>query len=228
VELFEREGSNSRPILIHHFLEILDQSSGKMTGHLIGSAHKSPYNSLELARRYRFMPYVAGPTSGIAINRALANLLFPLPDQRAFVSADDFIVFGASLVGELHSLDAAFGTYRVHGGNAWYSSSRRKSPEFVRTLDNYLNERLALKGLPPAISFYDSMFCWQQLVSERRWLTMTLSMLKLLLVQRDSMTLNFIYETFKVILNNTALGRFSIFRRCVEITRPVRIRLLGW
>jgi glycosyltransferase involved in cell wall biosynthesis len=228
VEIIEREGGDSRPLLVHHLLEILDQSTGEMTGQYMGNRHKSPYNLYDLARRYRFIPYIAGPTSGISINRALANLLFPLPEHRASISADDFVVLGASLVGELHSLNAVLGSYRVHDRNAWFRSDRRKSPEFVETLDDYLNRKLVSNDLSPIISFYDSMYCWQQLANEKRWLAMIGSMIKLLIVQRDTLTLKFVYETMKLIFNSTPLRRYSIFRRFIEITRPLRIRFLGW
>jgi glycosyltransferase involved in cell wall biosynthesis len=228
VEIIEREGGDSRPLLVHHLLEVLDQSTGDMRGQYMGERHKSPYNLYELARRYRYIPYIAGPTSGISINRALAKLLFPLPEHRVSISADDFVVLGASLVGELHSLNAVLGCYRVHDRNAWFRSDRRKSPEFVKTLDDYLNQKLASNGLSPVISFYDSMYCWQQLVHGNRWLALIGSMIKLLAVQRDTLTLQFVYETMKLIFNRTPLRRYPIFRRVVEITRPLRIRFLGW
>jgi glycosyltransferase involved in cell wall biosynthesis len=228
VEIIEREDAYSKPMLVHHLLEILDQATGKMTGQYMGNRHESPHNLYDLARRYRFIPYMVGPTSGISITRALANLLFPLPEHRVSISADDFVVLGASLVGELHSLNDVLGCYRVHDRNAWFRSNRRKSPEFVETVDDYLNRTLVSNGLSPVISFYDSMYCWERLANERRWQAMIGSMIKLLIMQRDTLTLKFVYETMKLIFNRTPLRKYSMFRRFVEITRPVRIRFLGW
>ena len=226
LEIFEKEGWDSKPMLVHHLLEILDQSTGEMTGRFMGNKHTSPQNLYDLARRYRFIPYAAGPTSSVSINRGLANLLFPLPEHR--ISADDFVVLGASLVGELHSVNAVLGCYRVHDGNEWFTSDRRKSPEFVEAVDAYLNGKLLSNNRSPVISFYDSMYCWEALANEKRWLAMIRSMIKLVAVQRDALTLKFVYETIKVIFNKTPLRKYSVFRRFVEITRPLRVRLLGW
>ena len=228
IEIIEREGGNSRPMLVHHFLEMLDQCTEETTGQFMGSSHKSPLNFYDHAQRYRFVPFMTGPTSSISINRALANLIFPLPAHRVSISADDFIVLGASLIGELHSLTAVLGCYRVHDRNAWFTSDRRKSPEFVEAVDDYLNQRLVSNGLSPVIAFYDSMYCWRQLANEKRWLALIGSMTNLLAVQRDTLTLQFIYETVKFIFNSTPLRKYAIFRRFIEVTRPLRIRVLGW
>jgi len=228
VEIFEWGGGGSMPMLVHHLLEILDQSSGKMTGQFMGNRHNSPYNLYDFARRYRFIPFEAGPTSSLSINRSLASLLFPLPEQRLSISADDFVVLGASLIGELHSLDAVLGGYRVHGRNAWFTSDRRKSPNFVKVVDDYLNEKLVTNGCSPVISFYNSMYCWNQLAKEKRWSALIGQIIRLIVVQRDKLTLNFLYETMKLIFDSTPLGKYAIFRRAVEITRPFRIRHLGW
>jgi glycosyltransferase involved in cell wall biosynthesis len=228
VEVVNREGGDSRPMLVHHLLEILDQSTGEVTGQIIGDTHKSPLNLYDHARRYRFIPFVTGPQSSISINRALANLLFPLPEHRGFISNDNFMVYGALLIAELHSLNASLGCYRVHDRNIWFNSDRRRAPEFVKLVDDYLNQKLALNGLSPVISFDESMYCWNQLANDKRLFVMVSSMIKRLAVQRDTLTLKFVYETMKLIFNRTPLRKYSVFRRFVEITRPLRVRCLGW
>ena len=97
--------------------------------------HGSPYNLYDHARRYRFIPFETGPTSSISINRALADLLFPLPEHRVKMWADDFIVLGASLVSELRSLNSGLGGYRVHGGNLWFNLDRTKTYESIEILE---------------------------------------------------------------------------------------------
>jgi glycosyltransferase involved in cell wall biosynthesis len=157
VEVFERENGHSKPMMVHHPLEIVDEATGQLSGALIGKTHGLPINLFRFASRYGFVEYEAAPTTGVSINRLLASILFPLPERGLRVSADDFIVKGASLVGELHSIDRALGRYRVHGSNAWFSAARRKPRVFVEALDAYLNEILVRTGHPPVMSFYDSI-----------------------------------------------------------------------
>lgn len=228
VEVVQGQAGISKLILVHHFLEIMDQSTGKLAGQFMGNKHVSPCNLYGLARKYRFIPYLAGPTSSVSISRALAKRLFPLPELRGSISADDFIVFGASLIGELHSIDPVLGFYRVHDKNKWFNSDRRKSAEFVTALDCYLNDKLVANGRAPCIAFYESMYCWNQLIGDKRWLKLIGSMMKLMLTQRDRQTFKSVYETMKLVFDRTPLRKYPIFQRVIEITRPLRIRLLGW
>ena len=112
--------------MVHHPVEISDEITGKATGQAFGKTHISPRNCYEFARKYHFVEYIAGPTTGISLNRRLANMLFPLP-QTTRTSADDFIVKASSLLGEVYSLDKRLAYYRLHGNNAWYYSDRRHS-----------------------------------------------------------------------------------------------------
>ena len=122
VETFNREGLNSRPILVHHRLQLIDAAGALLEGRLVGEVHDSPLNLYEYARRYRSFFYKAGPTSGLSLNRNLIEKLFPLPETAFPTSADEFLVRGASLIGELHYLPEVLGYYRVHGQNRWYGS----------------------------------------------------------------------------------------------------------
>jgi glycosyltransferase involved in cell wall biosynthesis len=220
--------SSDKPILVHHFLDILDESNGKAPIKVIGNKHSSPCNLYEDAKRHRYIPYIAGPTSSISINRSLVSALFPLPERSIRTSADDFIVFTASIIGEVHSVDSVLGQYRVHGSNYWFTSNRTKPVEFVVALDSFMNEKLVESGREPCVSFYDSMFRWNDLLNDGRWISLFVSMGKLVVLQRDRLTLKFVYEILKQIFNKTPLRRFSVFHRIVESTRPIRIRLLGW
>jgi glycosyltransferase involved in cell wall biosynthesis len=223
VRRFEDENADSRPLLVHHLLELCDERGKPRSGQTIGRTHKQPHSLYDFAKRYRFIPFDAGPTSSVAINRTLAALLFPLPELRLAISADDFIVLGASLVGEMYSIDSALGGYRLHGNNAWYSSDRTKPPEFVKALDSYLNQRLVAHNLLPVISFYDSMFCWNQLVKERRWLKLTGQIAKLTARQHDTLTLAFIYDTIRQIFNSH-LREYAILRWTANATKSLRHR----
>lgn len=110
------------------------------------------------AQRYRFFPYVASPTSGLAIGRDLALRLMPLPTQYVRSSADDFIVRGACLLGRVIGIPDVLGTYRVHGENLWYGKKLPKSAGFMDELERYLNCKLTEAGKKPVIDFYHSIY----------------------------------------------------------------------
>jgi glycosyltransferase involved in cell wall biosynthesis len=107
------------------------------------------------AQHYGYVPYMASPTSGLVIRRELALCLLPLPTVR--VSADDFVVFGAALLGKVIGIPDVLASYRVHGKNAWYGKSPLKPPEFIADLERYLNGKLVEAGKNPAIDIYHSM-----------------------------------------------------------------------
>lgn len=110
------------------------------------------------AQHYRFVPYGASPTSGLVISRDLALRLVPLPKEHVYWSADDFIVRGAGLIGDVVGITDVLATYRVHGENAWYGKQLPKSREFMEQLENYLNGKLVEAGKAPVIDFYNSIF----------------------------------------------------------------------
>lgn len=117
-----------------------------------------PANFYRYARRYRFVPYVGSPTSGLVLRRELALRLMPLPTQHVRSCADDFVVRGAALVGEVVGIPDVLGNYRVHGENAWYGKSVPKSYEFMAQLETYLNQKLVEAGKAPVIDFFRSLY----------------------------------------------------------------------
>jgi glycosyltransferase involved in cell wall biosynthesis len=121
-------------------------------------AKVGPVNFYRFARQYRFVPYVGSPTSGLVLGRELALRLMPLPTQHVRSCADDFVVRGAALIGEVVGIPDVLGTYRVHGENAWYGMRAAKSPEFIEQLEIYLNQKLVEAGRAPVIDFYRSLF----------------------------------------------------------------------
>jgi glycosyltransferase involved in cell wall biosynthesis len=115
--------------------------------------HVVPKNFYRHARRYRFVPYIGSPTSGLVLGRELAARLIPLPTQHVRWSADDFIVRGAGLIGEVIGIPDVLGNYRVHGENAWYGIYTPKTREFMGQLEKYLNQTLVDSGKEPVLDF---------------------------------------------------------------------------
>jgi hypothetical protein len=152
-------------------------------------------NLYDFAKRHRCLYYEAGPTTTLSINRALANRLFPIPEKGVRVSADDFVVLGASLVGELHSLQETLGSYRVHGHNNWYGDGRPKPPEYKHALETYLNAKLSESGLEPVISYEKSMHAWPGLRDRRQWIRLYWLMLRVCFRDRDRKTFAAAYHT---------------------------------
>jgi glycosyltransferase involved in cell wall biosynthesis len=186
----------SKPLMIHHRMKISQENGKAGQPEFDGRTHENPLNLAEYARKYKFMHYPAGATTGISINRRMSDLLFPLPENIR-ISADDFIVRGACLVGELYSSSDVLGVYRVHGQNHWFSGTRRKSTEFLETLDRYLNQKLKENNLPGRISYSESMLSWWDILSDERWAELAWRMVKTNAVQHDRHTLLFTYGICK-------------------------------
>jgi glycosyltransferase involved in cell wall biosynthesis len=191
---FDQHGTNSRPMLVHHFLVIKSHADNDLDGDVFGKTHDSPMNLYAFAKRYRFLWNEIGPTTSICINRRLADRLFPI-SERARISADAFIACGASLVGEAYLLKEILGGYRIHGNNNWHGADQRISQSYSDTLQEYLNRKLVENNLSPVISFDDSIYAWPRLVSDRRWLKLAWHMTRLSALQHDRYTARFVYYT---------------------------------
>jgi glycosyltransferase involved in cell wall biosynthesis len=195
---FENLDFRANPMMIHHPLTIMGDGAGAFSGRMIGRKHESPLNHYDFARRYGFLFYMAGPTSGISLNRVLADRLFPIPEDGIRTSADDFVVKGASLIADLYLLDLALGFYRIHGQNAWFAGSPQKSRAFNEALDRYLNDRLRESGRLPVMAFGKSMSCWAGLALERRWLTLFGHIARLAVLQHDRLTARYAYQALRL------------------------------
>jgi len=191
---FYRHGTNSRPLLVHHFLAIKSHADNDHDGDVVAKAHDSPMNLYAFAKRYRFLWNEIGPTTSMSINRRLADRLFPI-SERARISADAFIACGASLVGEAYLLKEILGGYRIHGNNNWHGSDQRISQTYSDTLQEYLNRKLVENNLSPVISFDDSIYAWPRLVADRRWSKLAWHMIRLSALQHDRYTARFVYYT---------------------------------
>jgi glycosyltransferase involved in cell wall biosynthesis len=211
---------NPGPLLVHHKLKIKDEAGGSMDDQLFGTLHKNPLNLVEYARKYKYFHYYASATSGMSINRSLAKMIFPLP--QVITSADDFIVRAASLIATLYSMEPVLGTYRVHGANHWFSSDRRMPLEFHAALDSYLNRKLVENGIAGTVSYFDSMYCWWDLVRDRCWLELIAKMVKRCAIQRDKHTIGYLYRVICYAVKSqrfyqracNKLGAVRVFARC--------------
>jgi glycosyltransferase involved in cell wall biosynthesis len=195
VRVFRENGFETRPLMVHHLLSLMDGDGNALDTGAHGRTHASPLNLYAFAERYRFIWNEAGPTSGLSINRRLAALLFPIPEREVRICADDFVIGGASLLGELHSLPEIWADYRIHGANNWHGVAPPKSPAFLRSFQDYLNAKLVEDGKRPVISFEDSIYAWDLLLRKRKWVSLIAHMLKLSLRQHDRYTMLFAYYT---------------------------------
>ncbi len=59
------------------------------------------------------------PTSGIAMRRQVADLVFPMPEEGFSSSADTFFLMLVPLLTPIASVDEVLGTYRRHGANVY-------------------------------------------------------------------------------------------------------------
>jgi glycosyltransferase involved in cell wall biosynthesis len=150
-------------------------------------------NFYAYAKKYRFLPFLGSPTSGIAIDRELAQRLLPLPTEHVRSSADDFLVRGAALVGEVYGIEEILATYRIHGSNAWYGTDLLKPPEFMEALEQYLNRKLLENDKEGAIDFYRSMYARSYIPQTRAALS-SLAM-AVFMHHRDLTTTRFLLRT---------------------------------
>lgn len=76
------------------------------------------YTVIKTHAYYRF---IGAPTSGLCVSRRLLNQLFPARWHDDFrTRADDWLVFGASLLGARKAfIEGEYVAYRQHGNNAW-------------------------------------------------------------------------------------------------------------
>jgi len=206
----------AKPLMVHHLLRVCRTGMQPDPQELFGVIHDNPLNLADYARKYKFLHYAASPTTGISINRRMADLLFPIPENIR-ISADCFIVYGASLVGELHHISDVLGGYRIHGNNRWCNgrSVRQKagstgwSVEFIETLDRYLTQKLKENQLPGRISYSDSMLCWSDMALDGRWTELAWKVAKANAAQHDRHTWDYTKTICNLILFRLAKSALS-------------------
>jgi glycosyltransferase involved in cell wall biosynthesis len=69
------------------------------------------------------MIYWGPPTSGNFFSASILRKILPIPERTYRICADAFVVAKTSMHGPVRSLDKTLGSYRLHGKNAFVSSS---------------------------------------------------------------------------------------------------------
>ncbi|MBW4534573.1 MAG: glycosyltransferase [Pleurocapsa minor HA4230-MV1] len=117
----------------------------------------TPEQVYQFAVKYRFIPYLGMPTSGIAMTRSLAKKIFPIPSESIKTSADDFVVKGASLIGTVYLTNHVLTKYRIHGKNSWYGNQNLLPETYFNILDDFLNLKLISTGRKEVFSYFSSI-----------------------------------------------------------------------
>lgn len=144
-------------VMVYHLLECVD-TNGVSLGHKVPSSpYNVPVNLYNYTCQYRFFPYAASPTSGIAMSRMLAQKIFPIPEQGVLTCADEFVVRPALLIGEVYGVEQVLAKYRLHDANNWYGKPKVKNKEFIAIIESFLNSKLKENNKKPVVSYFDSM-----------------------------------------------------------------------
>jgi glycosyltransferase involved in cell wall biosynthesis len=191
MQAFEERDVSNAPLLVYHPLSVIDAKGIILAPRAFEPIYSSPINLYEFAQRYRYVDHAVGPTTGISINRVLAEKLFPLPEHRIAIAADTFLVTAASLIADIYALDVTLAQYRIHGENRWYTSRRRPDANYLQTLDRYLNAILRREGKDEVIDFTRGMYAWHDWAQERRWRELSIGIVRALLLHADFHTLRF-------------------------------------
>lgn len=97
------------------------------------------------------------PTSGFAMTRSLAKKIFPIPSDLIKISADDFVVKGASLLGTVYLTNSVLTKYRIHGKNNWYECKNKIQMNYFNIMDDFLNGKLTATGRKAVFSYFNSI-----------------------------------------------------------------------
>jgi glycosyltransferase involved in cell wall biosynthesis len=121
----------------------------------------TPEQAFNFAAKYRFIPFLAMPTSGFAMTSSLAKKVFPIPCNKitSSIGADEFVVKGASLLGTVYLANSVLTKYRIHGKNSdWHwSKDPIKIKEFIGVVDDFLNSKLKSIGKKTVFSQLNSI-----------------------------------------------------------------------
>ena len=211
VQTFEQYNLETKLAMVHHLANLTNKDGLDLSRPSFGRRHRSPLNLYNFAKRHRFIWYEAGPTSTIALSRQLTDYLFPIPEKGGRVAADGFVAYGALLLADVYSLNEALCGYRIHGNNNFYGGPPRHSANYIQVLQDYLNSKLADRGLQPILSYEDSMCAWPRMRVDRRWGSLALHMLKICWKDHDIETLTYAYHT--------------AMESCMSVKKAVRRRL---
>jgi glycosyltransferase involved in cell wall biosynthesis len=178
VDLFARVTPKARDVTIFNYLKAVDENGSPLEIDKNSRCELPDFNkrrarnkpkdgelyiistSTEVydhARKYRYIPFLGLSTSSLAMTRSLAEQIFPLPCEGVRISADDFLVKAAALLGDVYSTDNILSEYRIHGSNNWYGQKSIKSEVFCHELDEFLNYKLKSNKKKSVLSYFDSL-----------------------------------------------------------------------
>ncbi len=106
------------------------------------------------ARKYGLFDHYNITTSTMSCKRALAEKIFPMPEEGFRICADHYVKFAALYYEGIHYEPAFLSFYRIHGHNGFVDSSLSKRANYISFFDyitvEYFNRRLSDAGLPLA------------------------------------------------------------------------------
>ncbi len=102
------------------------------------------------------------PTSGVAMRREIADLVFPMPVGGLQVSADTYFLVLAALLTRVRADERVLGGYRLHGANGFARGRieperARRAAENLRSVAEKVNARLAELGAPAVLQIEDNL-----------------------------------------------------------------------
>ena len=111
------------------------------------------------------------PTSGVALRREVATVVFPMPEKGYQSSADTYFLVLAPTITTVAAIEEPLGLYRRHGSNA-FARSGLDIDQIPRTMENLavsvdrVNERLAELGRAGRLRVEDNLR-YQELAFQR-------------------------------------------------------------
>ena len=115
------------------------------------------FDAARLLKEYGYL-YLFAPTSALSLTRALADRIFPIPEEGMRLCADLFVVFSACYLAGVHTIRDPLGVYRIHEANGWQGRPAPIVNDGPRTYFEVLeavNRWLFARGLYPIPTFND-------------------------------------------------------------------------
>ena len=132
---------------------------GRITGDLRPEAQLDEGDLSELVVGGGPDTYVISPTSGNLWSRQFLTQVMPMPEDEFELCADAYLFGLAPLYGDVRSLPAPLGRYRVHGANSY--SSLGFEDKLARDLRNWENRCESLAARCRALGFDVDMDTWR-------------------------------------------------------------------
>lgn len=163
------------------------------------------------------------PTSGLSINRNIANKIFPLHEKGWQICADTQIAFCCASLAPIGYIYEALGTYRIHNTNQ-YSSGCDEKPSRIK-VRNLINTMLCYRKLTDLFSNTNrtAISPLENYIFLRKWKFMTskLNIKLLFLLWKE----NIIYfnKNRDIYYKKTAISKFIIFDTIIFLFLIVKI-----